>query len=185
MPDTYQSDTHKNIVNVRLCGEFLVRGEIQSNYTGKHFYQYSEQLRAMAAGTVQLWDLDRPDIQKFSIYVMETWLSIVTSSQLAEQWVKDSNECTFTSKEGKIANIYDIIRSRTVIYFNDNASKQNKNRIRKATKYLTKGKLGGNIDKRVGTTEVVDDKNRDDIRGALLVDKIITQTIKMRDKIKI
>ena len=39
------------------------------------------------------------------------------------------------------------------------------------------------IDRRTGTTEVVDDKTRDDIRGALLVDTIITQTIKMRDEI--
>ena len=34
MPDTYQSDTHKTIVNVRLCDEFLVRDEILSNYIG-------------------------------------------------------------------------------------------------------------------------------------------------------
>ena len=101
IPDTYQSDTHNTIVNDRLCGEFLVRDEIPSNHIGKHFGQYSEQLRAMAAGTVQLWDLDRLDIELFRMYVKETWLSIATRSQLAERWMKDSNECTFTSKEGK------------------------------------------------------------------------------------
>ena len=137
----------------------------------------------MAAGTGRLWDMTCHDMQPFRTYVAESWLKVATNSQLAERWVKDSNECTATSKDENMSNIYAIIRSRTVMEFNDDTNREHKYRIRKATKKFTQGKLGERIDRRTGLLEIVNDKNRDEIRGSLLVDTIIKRTIQLRDEV--
>ena len=111
-------------------------------------------------------------------FVRETWLKVSTNSQLAERWVKDSNECTFTSKHEKVANIYAIIRFRTIIYFNKSANDEHNNRARRATKYLTKGKVGEQIVKATELLEEVHGNKRDKIRGAILVRTSIDGTIK-------
>ena len=38
----------------------------------------------------------------FFQYAESTWLKIASNTQLAEQWVKDSNESTYSGKEEKM-----------------------------------------------------------------------------------
>ena len=137
----------------------------------------------MAAGTGRLWDSNCHNILPLRKYVEDNWLKIATNSQLAERWVKDSNECTATSKDEKMSNIYAIIRSHTVMSFNSEASLEYKDRVRKATKHFTQGRLGERIDKRTGMLEIVDDKKRDEIRGSMLIETIIKRTIELQDEV--
>ena len=118
----------------------------------------------MAAGTGRLWDPSCVSMFPFQKFVEDNWIKIATNSQLAERWVKDSNKCTATSKDKKMANIYTIIRSRTEMSFNDDSSREHKDCMRKASKFFTQGKLGERIDKRTGALEVVNKKKRRDTR---------------------
>ena len=127
----------------------------------------------MAAGTGRLWDPSCFSMFPFQKFVEDNWIKVATNSQLAERWVKDINKCTATSKEKKMANIYAIIRSRTVMSFNDDSSREHKDRMRKASKFFTQGKLGERIDKRTGVLEVVNKKKRDKIFGSILIETII------------
>ena len=178
IPETYHSATHNTTINVRECSSFLIDGEDRANHQAKQFLQFTPQLTAMANGTATLWDSPGEQMENMRQFVRETWLKVATNSQLAERWVKDSNECTFTSKHEKMANIYAIIRSRTVMYFNESANDEHKDRSRRATKYLTKGKVGERIVKATGLLEEVNENKRDEIRGAMLVRTIIDGTIK-------
>ena len=117
-------------------------------------------------------------MEKICQFVRETWLKIATNSQLAERWVKDSNKCTFTSKHEKMANIYAMICSHTVVYFNESATDEHKNRTRRATEYLTKEKVCKRIMKVTGIVEVVNENKRDEICGVMLVCTIIDGTVK-------
>ena len=137
----------------------------------------------MANGTGRLWDDDCVQMLPLRKYVQEKWLKIATNSQLVERWVKDSNECTATSKDEKMANIYAIIRSCTVMYFNDDCRREHKDRIRKATKFFTRGKLGERTDKRTGLVENVNENKRDEMRGSMLVETIIKGTIQLRNEV--
>ena len=38
MPNTYNSDIHNTVVNVRACGAFLVSDEKSESHKGKHFF---------------------------------------------------------------------------------------------------------------------------------------------------
>ena len=69
--------------------------------------------------------------------------------------------------------------------FNDNTSREHKDRICKATKLFPRGRLGERIEKRTGAIEIVNDKNRDDVRGSMLVKTIIKGTTEMRDHLKL
>ena len=111
------------------------------------------------------------------------WFKISTNSQLAERWVKDSNECTATIKDENMSKIYAIIRSRTVMCFNDDARDAHIYRTRKATKLYTRGKIGERIDKQTGILEFVDDKKKEDIRGSMLIDINITRTIQTTNEV--
>ena len=51
-------------------------------------------------------------------------------------WVKDSNTCTYLSKDEKMANIYAIVRSVTVMQYQEDAALTLANRERKGDKYL-------------------------------------------------
>ena len=64
----------------------------------------------MADGTGRLRDINRQDMEVFRNYVRASWFKIAINSQLSERWVKDSNECTATSKDDKMSNIYEIIK---------------------------------------------------------------------------
>ena len=80
----------------------------------------------MAAGTGRLWASSCVSMFPFQKFVEDNWIKIATNSRLAQHWVKDSNECTATSKDKKMANIYAIIRSRTIMSFNDDSSREPK-----------------------------------------------------------
>ena len=184
IPETYQSQIHNTTINVRACGTFLCPPETRPDtYTTRAFYTHLHQIQRIAAGIGTLWDETSLDMEPFRIYVRKSWLKIATNSQLAERWVKDSNECTYTSKDERMSNIYAIIRSRTVMCFNDIANTDHKDRIRKGTKYMTKGKLGTRTDKRTGALEIVNEKMRDDIRGSMLISTIIKRTIQQLDDV--
>ena len=178
LPESYYSDTHNTTINVCECGKYLIAMEDRINHQGKEFLRFVPQLQSIAAGNATLWDTQSEEMENMRKFVQNSWLKIATNSQLAERWVKDSNECTFTNKHEKMSNIYAIIRSRTVMYFNESANNEHKDRIRRETKYLTKGKKGERIVKATGLSEVVNDSERDEIRGAALVHTIIDGTIK-------
>ena len=158
IPNTYFSETHNTVITVRDCGSFLVKDQNPKAHRLKHFYSYAEELQEMAPGTGCLWDPSCVSMFPFQKFVEDNWIKIATNSQLAERWVKDSNECTATSKDEKMANIYAIIRSRTVISFNDDSTREHKDCMRKASKFFTQGKLGERIDKRTGALEVMNKK---------------------------
>ena len=69
--------------------------------------------------------------------------------------------------------------------FNNNTSREHKDHIYKATKLFSHGRLGERIDKRTGAIEIVNDKNRDDVRGSMLVKTIIKRTTEMRDHLRL
>ena len=132
----------------------------------------------MESGIGRLYDKNCEEMRSFQKYVEDNWLKIATNSQLVEQWVKDSNECTVTGKDEKVSNIYAIIRPRTVMTFSDDTSREHKDRIRKASKLISRGRLGERIEKRTGTLEIVNDKARDDVRGSMLIETIIKKQSK-------
>ena len=78
------------------------------------------------------------------------YIAFPSNNQLTERWVKDSNECTYLSKDEKMANIYAIVRSCTVMQYTDTAAELLSNRERKGNKYFTSGRKGERIDKRTG-----------------------------------
>ena len=139
----------------------------------------------MASGTGKLWDGNCEGIRHFQKYVEDNWLKIATNSQLAERWVKDSDEFIATSRDKKMSNIYAIIMSRTVMISNDDTGREHKDRIRKVTKFFSRGRLGERNDKRTGAIDIVNDKNRDDVRGSMLAKTIIKRTTEMRDHLKL
>ena len=147
------------------------------------FTNHSEALKIIAAGEQHVWTSDNVSITKFRLYVKQNWLMIAANSQLAERWVKDSNECTYTNKDEKMANILALIRSSTVFTFRDIADNNHSSRDRQSTKHYSSGKKGSRIDKRTGAIEVVRELDRDNVRGSLLVTTIINETIKMGELI--
>ena len=60
-----------------------------------------------------------------------------------------------------MSNIYVIIQSRTIVTFNDDASRMHTDRICKGKKYFIKGTLGERINKSTGILEVVSGKKKD------------------------
>ena len=95
----------------------------------------------MAGGSYTLRNSNEDGMQQFNEYCKKMWLKVSTNSQLAEQWVIDSNKCTYTSKDKKLSNILAIERSWTVMFFNGKAYKEHKDCIRKVTKNFNAGKL--------------------------------------------
>ena len=113
-------------------------------------------------------------------YVKQHYIAFPSNNQLTERWVKDSNECTYLSKDEKMANVYAIVRSCTVMQYQDNAAELLSNRERKGNKYFTSGKKGERIDKRTGEQETISEDERGDttIRGSILTSVIIQDIIK-------
>ena len=124
-------------------------------HLGKHFLKtYSNQLLLMMNGCTNLWDEGySEDMNNFREYIVRKCLKTATNSQLAERWVKDSNELTYTGKDEKFSNIMAITRSRTVMKYNDEAYEQYGSRIRKSSLYYTEAVIGERIDKLTGLVE--------------------------------
>ena len=69
------------------------------------------------------------------------------------------------------------------MWFNNDARDAHVDCTHKATKYYTRGKLGHQIDKQTRILEVVNDEERENIRGSILIDAIITRTIEMTNEV--
>ena len=67
--------------------------------------------------------------------------------------------------------------------FNDDAKDAHIDCTCKAIKFYTRGKLGDRINKQTGILEVVDNKNNENIRGSILIDTIIIQTIQITNEV--
>ena len=186
LPSTYYSYTHDCLINVRECGAYLVKETTLDDHRGKAFLQmYRNELIMMMKGTADLWNEECSErMSNFREYMINKCMKTATNSQLAERWVKDSNELTYTGKDEKFSNIMAIVRSRTVMKYNDEAYEQHRARIRKSSLYYTEGALGERIDKRTGLMESGYKKKRDEIRGAMLASFIINETIALSHEMK-
>ena len=102
---------------------------------------------------------------------------VPSSSQLAERWVNNSNECTYTNKNESLANMYALVRSTTVMVHADDAQASYGSRARKATRNLSAGRIGERIDRRTGAIEDYNVSIRDGVRGNLLIEIIIKKRI--------
>ena len=79
-----------------------------------------------------------------------------------------------------MANVYAIVRSRTVMQYQDKAAELLSNQERKGDKYFTSGRKGERIDKQTGEQEIISGDERGDtiLRGSLLISVIIQDIIK-------
>ena len=68
------------------------------------------------------------------------FLSFGSNNQLTERWIKDSNECTYLKKDEKMSNIYAMVRSFTVLQFQEDANEELADRTRKGNLYFNSGK---------------------------------------------
>ena len=187
IPLVYNSKKHRTNIDALACARFLVQGQSAETHTQKEFYQlHREALVRIADEDEKLWKDDTNksvSVAKFEEYIEDNWFKIAANSQLAKQWVKDSNECTYTNKDEKMSNIFALLCSHTVFQFGEAANQKIIDRERKASKNFTKGKKGERIDKRTGVTEIVKDNSRDNVRGSLLGETIIKETIKIGEKL--
>ena len=93
-------------------------------------------------------------MKQLNEYCEMSCLKVPTNSQLAERWFKDSNKCTYTGKDEKLSNILEIVRSRTIMCFNDEAYEEHKDCTKKSTNNFTRGKLGERTDEQTRNREV-------------------------------
>ena len=55
----------------------------------------------MANGSTVSWEIEGKQEDKLHEFVEETWLKIVTDSQLTDCWVEDNNGYIYTNKHTK------------------------------------------------------------------------------------
>ena len=133
-----------------------------------------------------LWTSLIPLVVTLREYVISNFVSFGSNNQLTERWVKDSNECTYLKKDEKMANIYAMVRSYTVLQFQEDANEALSDRKRKGNIYFNSGKKGERLDKRTGMVEVaVQDVKDSDIRGSIFLDIVLKRTIQMQDELDI
>ena len=107
----------------------------------------------------------------------------MANNQLAERWVKDSNECTYTGKDEKMSNLLAIVQSCTIFAFNDDAYDVHIDRRQKEKK-ITSGKIGERIHLQTNIVESQNNRNkRDQVRGILMINYIINERIKIQKQI--
>ena len=118
-------------------------------------------------------------------YIRQYYIAFPSNNQLTERWVKDSNEYTYLIKNEKMANVYVIFRSCTVIQYQENAAGLLANWERKGNNYFTSWRKGESIDKRTGEQEVISEDERGyiTIRGSLLISVIIKDIVKTVNKL--
>ena len=102
----YVSTNHKTIIDVAAMGTFLTSGTTPIQIQGKAFFQlHCDAINQISEG-VKSWDGEGSEsVQTFRIYINAYWHIIPTNTQLVEQWVKDSNECTHSGKEDYVASL--------------------------------------------------------------------------------
>ena len=118
-------------------------------------------------------------------YVRQHYIAFPSNNQLTERWVKGSKKITYLSKDEKMANVCTIIRSCTVMQYQEYTTELLANQERNGNKYFTSGRKGESIDKRTGEREVVSEDEYGDItiRGSLLTSVIIKDIIKTEKKL--
>ena len=183
-PRSYYSEKHHTTIDVIECCCFLTAKTTVEAHRQKDIYiDFQPQLRLLACGH-DLWS-DAVELEGMQRYVRQHYIAFPSNNQLTERWVKDSNECTYLSKDEKMANIYAIVRSCTVMQYTDTAAELLSNRERKGNKYFTSGRKGERVDKRTGEQESISEDERGDsnIRGSLLTSVIIQDIIKKEKKL--
>ena len=70
---------------------------------------YRTEIEKLADGA-DLWTNEK-ETEGLKSYVSNNFLPFPSNNQLPERWVKDSNECTYLSKDEKMSNLYAIDRS--------------------------------------------------------------------------
>ena len=184
IPQQYFSAKHNTVIDVRECGAFIIELENRDNHTGKNFFiQNQAQIASIANGTFTLWENENDEMEIFRTYIRKKWLIVPSNSQLAERWVKDSNECTYTNKNESLANMYALVRSTTVMVHKDDAQVSYGSRVRKATRNLSAGRIGERMDRRTGAIEDNNVRLRDGVRGNLLIETIIKETNDIDEKV--
>ena len=115
-------------------------------------------------------------MSKFRKYIKSNWLPIVTNTQLVERWVKDSNECTYTGKDGHFASMIGVCRSSIVFAYKEHAKAKCTQRELRGNKCMSSGKIGEQIVKKTGQLESKM-KRVKDVRGCYYKKVVIGQTI--------
>ena len=152
----------------------MVKDTNLDNHHQKSFHHFHPHLDAMADGSATLRGIYDDRMKQFNEYHETKWLKVPTNSQLAERWVKDSNECTYTGKDEK-SNSLEIVRSRIVLYFNVEAYEEHKDNTRKVTNNFTRRKLEERTNKRTGNIEGPYKQRKNEIGGTLLAKTIIIE----------
>ena len=135
LPTTYHSEKHHTDIDMIDCFSFLTAETKREDHIAKEIYtEHIEGLKLIAQG-VGLWS-DNIALQSMQQYVRDNFIAFPSNNQLTERWVKDSNECTYRSKDEFYSNIYAITRSCTVMEFNDDAQIELRNRERRANKHV-------------------------------------------------
>ena len=95
----YESIKYKTTIDILEMGAFLTSGTNPISLQAKVFFQlYGDAVSSLSEG-VNLWEGEGSEgMQSFRKYVKANWCIIVTNTQLVEQWIKDSNECTHSGK---------------------------------------------------------------------------------------
>ena len=104
-------------------GVFLTSGVTRASLKEKAFFNSHVDAISSLLNGARLWDDGGSEVmQKFGIYIKQNWLIVVTNTQLVERWVKDSNECTHSGKDGHIVSLIAVYRSATVFEYNTKQS---------------------------------------------------------------
>ena len=78
-------------------------------------------------------------IRQFKRYVQENWLTIPTNTQLVERWVKDSNECTFNTKDENLADAVAHLCSTSIFCYRRKFQRLYEDRELSANQHWTAG----------------------------------------------
>ena len=118
---------------------------------------------------------------EFRKYVKENWLTIPTNTQLVERWVKDSNECTFNTKDEGLVDAVAILRSTTIFRFCRKALRLSNDRLLSANQHCSGGKAGSRTNKTTNNLENTNTMER--VRGAFYNNLVISEVVREATKL--
>ena len=180
----YNSDKHKTEIDVQKCGEFLTQLTTPLEHHDKTAVRVHHDAIIKISEGEDLWNSLIPSVINLRAYMSGKFLSFGSNNQLTERWVKDSNECTYLKKDEKMSNIYAMVRSFTVLQFQEDANEELADRTRKGNLYFNSGKKGERMDRRTGVVEGISDTKDSDIRGSIFLEVVLKETIKMKAKLE-
>ena len=178
--ETYQSEKHNTEINVQACGRFLTDLSTASEHHGKTIFAgHRDGIVKLSEGEA-LWTSIIPSVVSLRDFITSNFVSFGSNNQLTERWVKDSNECTYLKKDEKMANIFAMVRSCTVLQYQEDANELLHDRTRKGNKYFELGKVGERVDKRTGSVEVPMANSKDsEIRGSIFLGVVLKCAVQM------